>query len=347
MARSWRRLRGFTLIELLVVIAIIAVLIALLLPAVQQAREAARRSTCKNNLKQLGLAVHNYIDGSKQIPGGFNSSWGAPNYKGNQFVYLMPFNDQGPLYKSLDFVNLAGIDWWRVPKSNLAPNAGFDTDSACWPAKKTYESLCCPSYAAGRSTNWGMINHNYAFSMGSQQMDSPNGGNCNAAGTQANPGFYFIPGGYFGNGQAGHGNTVDPNIVSGVVSRQGWGAKLAQVTDGLSSCILAGEVMPECSDHAQAYGPLSPNSLWMATTAPINYPTCPDEYAKALAAADPNANCKQPNNWTTSNGFKSKHKGGAHFVMCDGAVRFLNDNIAYATYQRLGSRRDGLAVNSF
>ena len=79
MARSWRRLRGFTLIELLVVIAIIAVLIALLLPAVQQAREAARRSTCKNNLKQLGLAVHNYIDTAKQIPGGGNSSWGAPN----------------------------------------------------------------------------------------------------------------------------------------------------------------------------------------------------------------------------------------------------------------------------
>lgn len=140
MVRSRMRLRGFTLIELLVVIAIIAILIALLLPAVQQAREAARRSTCKNNLKQLGLAVHNYVDVSKMIPAGFNiasvaGEWAAPVYKGNQFVFLLPYLDQGPLFKSLDFVNLAGIDWWRVPKSSLAPNAGFDTDSSCWVAK--------------------------------------------------------------------------------------------------------------------------------------------------------------------------------------------------------------------
>lgn len=344
MARSLRRLRGFTLIELLVVIAIIAVLIALLLPAVQQAREAARRSTCKNNLKQLGLAVHNYVDSSKQVPGGFNSSWGAPNYKGNQFVYLMPFMDQAPLYKSFDFVNLAGIDWWRVPKSNLAPgtggNAGFDTDGSCWAAKRNYESLQCPSHSEGRSTNWGMINHNYAFSMGAQQMDSPFG-NCQTAALS------WYPGGFLGNGQAGHGNTVDPNIVSGVVSRQGWGAKLAQISDGLSGTILAGEILPECNDHAQAYGPLSPNSLWMATNAPINFPTCPADFAKRTAAGDPNANCYNTNNWTVSNGFKSKHKGGSHFVMSDGAVRFLNDTIAYATYQRLGSRRDGQAIGEF
>jgi prepilin-type N-terminal cleavage/methylation domain-containing protein/prepilin-type processing-associated H-X9-DG protein len=344
MVRSRRRLRGFTLIELLVVIAIIAVLIALLLPAVQQAREAARRSTCKNNLKQLGLAVHNYIDIAKQIPGGGNSNWSAPNYKGNQFVYLLPYSDQGPLYKSLDFVNLAGIDWWRVPKSNLAPgtggNAGFDTDGSCWVAKKNYETWQCPSYTAGRSTNWGMINHNYAFSMGAQQMDSPFG-NCQTTA------FYWYPGGRYGDGQAGHGNTVDPNIVSGVVSRQQWGAKLGQINDGLSTVILAGEVLPECSDHSQAYGPLSPNSLWFATNAPINYPSCPDDYAKATAKGDPNANCKNTNNWTVSNGFKSKHRGGAHFVMCDGAVRFLNDSIAYDTYQKLGSRRDGLAIDRF
>ena len=112
-----------------------------------------------------------------------------------------------------------------------------------------------------------MINHNYSFSMGAQQMDSMFG-NCQTAA------LYWYPGGFLGNGQAGHGNTVDPNIVSGVVSRQQWGAKLGQITDGLSLVILAGEVLPECSDHAQAYGPLSPNSLWMATNAPINFPSC-------------------------------------------------------------------------
>ena len=346
MVRSRMRLRGFTLIELLVVIAIIAILIALLLPAVQQAREAARRSTCKNNLKQLGLAVHNYVDVSKMIPAGFNiasvaGEWAPPVYKGNQFVFLLPYLDQGPLFKSLDFVNLAGIDWWRVPKSSLAPNAGFDTDSSCWVAKKTFEALQCPSFGASRSTNWGYVNNNYAFSMGAQQMDTKYGGTCQAAGD------YWYPGGYFGDGQWGHGNTINPDWISGVASRGGWGARLAQVTDGTSGVILAGEILPNCGDHTQAHGPFSPNSVWIATNAPINYPTCPEDYNKYVAAGSPKAPCHNPDNWTLSMGFKSKHKGGAHFVMVDGSVRFLNDTIAYRTYQQLGSRRDGTAIGNY
>src|SRR3569832_1085053 len=102
---SRRRRPGFTLIELLVVIAIIAVLIALLLPAVQQAREAARRSQCKNNLKQFGLALHNYHDnykmfcpaymnpGSSACPGGVGNTRNATGY-----LYLLPYLDQAPLY---------------------------------------------------------------------------------------------------------------------------------------------------------------------------------------------------------------------------------------------------------
>ena len=95
-----QRRRGFTLIELLVVIAIIAILIALLLPAVQQAREAARRSQCKNNLKQIGLAIHNYHDVSRSFPfswmlgNDFNASvWG---------VMILPYLDQAPLYNRWD-----------------------------------------------------------------------------------------------------------------------------------------------------------------------------------------------------------------------------------------------------
>src|ERR1700743_3589678 len=90
--------RGFTLIELLVVIAIIAVLIALLLPAVQQAREAARRSQCKNNLKQIGLALHNYADASKTFPIGQQ----AANSKANWRVGLFPYLDQAPLFNAIN-----------------------------------------------------------------------------------------------------------------------------------------------------------------------------------------------------------------------------------------------------
>src|SRR5687767_15656460 len=106
---------GFTLIELLVVIAIIAILIALLLPAVQQAREAARRTQCKNNLKQLGLALHNYLDVHGRFPigqqfrgtwDGTNDSAGAAGNGGTGFAwgsYVLPFIDQAPLYNQFDF----------------------------------------------------------------------------------------------------------------------------------------------------------------------------------------------------------------------------------------------------
>lgn len=97
-----RKSRGFTLIELLVVIAIIAILIALLLPAVQQAREAARRTQCKNNLKQIGLALHNYSDVFGSFPIGVNSSfpggWGVSFWVG-----LLPYVEQGNVYSQMSF----------------------------------------------------------------------------------------------------------------------------------------------------------------------------------------------------------------------------------------------------
>lgn len=133
---GWLR-NGFTLIELLVVIAIIAILIALLLPAVQQAREAARRTQCKNNLKQLGLALHNYLDTHSKFPpaevhpgdfitGGRTGGWGG--IRGNWVVYLMPFYDQAPAYNTIDF------------SQSLVNNA---TNAAV--LGQNYEQLLCPS----------------------------------------------------------------------------------------------------------------------------------------------------------------------------------------------------------
>jgi len=105
-----KRHRGFTLIELLVVIAIIAVLIALLLPAVQQAREAARRTQCKNNLKQMGLALHNYHDVANTFPPGWISTWAQSptpaSYPGDSWgwpVFLLPYMDQGNIYNQINF----------------------------------------------------------------------------------------------------------------------------------------------------------------------------------------------------------------------------------------------------
>src|SRR6056297_544562 len=127
MVRSGRRRAGFTLIELLVVIAIIAILVALLLPAVQQAREAARRSSCKNNLKQLGLALHNYHD----THGMFPINWGT-GYDGTtnptssvQFswmTYILPYIEESALYDTINF-NEALDD----PNNNAAASTVIDT----------------------------------------------------------------------------------------------------------------------------------------------------------------------------------------------------------------------------
>ena len=95
--------KAFTLIELLVVIAIIAILVALLLPAVQQAREAARRTQCKNNLKQFGLALHNYHDVHNQFTANGMSGWTQQDYKGSNLTQLLPFIEHNALYSKIDF----------------------------------------------------------------------------------------------------------------------------------------------------------------------------------------------------------------------------------------------------
>ena len=334
-ARNSRR--AFTLVELLTVTAIIGILVALLLPAVQQAREAARRTQCRNNLHQLGVALHGYHDTHGMLPGTGNAIWAIPHYKGSYFVRLLPQLDQAPLYNTFDFENTQGLDLWQSPRTSL----GYDASGASNAFKQRIPVLDCPSYS-GPAAPWkGYATSNYALSMGAQRMDglgicrrySPYGG--------------YDPLGYFGTGacllpqgsiEGGHGNTIRGECTSGIVSRMGWSARLRDIADGTSMTIAAGEVRMDCSDHPFGWGPT--NGVWYATTAPINFPTCPRDPALPDG-------CHLPSNWNTSQGFKSQHEGGAHFLLADGAVRFLSENIDYPTYQRLGDRRDGEPVGEF
>jgi prepilin-type N-terminal cleavage/methylation domain-containing protein/prepilin-type processing-associated H-X9-DG protein len=364
--RFLRRWRGFTLIELLVVIAIIAVLIALLLPAVQQAREAARRSQCKNNLKQLGLAILNYESAAKQFPisSGHNwhSNWGSYGgsdglLRGSMLVMILPFTDQAPLYKEIDMtVPTTGSAYHGVPPSrrtypggpNPTTTYGRDANGYSLINHELIPGYLCPSYDGNQSvwSNTKITNYlpcdgaQYHWGNSSCYVDNPPP---NAPGVNGHEQ-------YFRNGMNGAwwGMTNDPNAVSGVFSAGGWAAKLSQITDGTANTIAMGEIRPNCTSWNQA-GWGSMLGAVASTMAPVNYDSCSTD--GAAPGRDHNGNlvagCGYYDNHQTSEGFKSKHGEGAHVVMCDGAVRFISKNIQYELYQRLGDRRDGRPITNF
>lgn len=212
--------RAFTLIELLVVIAIIAILIALLLPAVQQAREAARRSQCKNNLKQLGLAMHNYHDtfGMFAIGSGLDSTlnpWAAGVHrKGSQLVKILPYVDQAPLYNRIPWEG--DVDAWFFDTANGVRTMAIPT-------------FLCPSDTI--SVNTDRSHSNYLCSMGNQRMSDRSGWCSNQ-----------FPGNTLGTGSdVGHGSTLDMGRISGMFCRFASAARIRDAVDGTSNVILMGE----------------------------------------------------------------------------------------------------------
>ena len=351
--RKWKPLqRGFTLIELLVVIAIIAILVALLLPAVQQAREAARRTQCKNNLHQLGIAVHNYHDVYNQFPPTVFETWGPVNWsdasRGSHLVRILPFIEQDNLFKALNF-SLRGSAW-------TAANFEGQVD----PTGKLYRHYLIPAFQCPTDPQPKLDGHsaksNYAMSMGNQYMRAGNTpwGVCTQYGPQSggalgSPDYWRNT---VGTQVAVHGNTDNGSYVSGIVSRFNWAATITQISDGTSNTILAGEILGQCGDHSRN-GWFHFNSMWIATTAPVNFPiACVRESLKDVtwdegAARNGLTGCNHWQNWQTSQGFKSRHTGGAQFVLCDGSARFISETIDYVTYQRLGDRRDGQVVGDY
>jgi len=321
---------GFTLVELLVVIAIIGILIGLLLPAVQAVRAAARRMQCSNNLKQLTLALHNYHDTNQRFPMGAVheacATWSSvdPNHHGSFLIRLLPYIEQRAAYDACDFnqntshtsrVGAAGQfvhETWI--DTLICPS---DESPKYWGGNPLYQN------APGSTKNQKRATSNYAASMGNQRFGAcPFGGNM------------------FGNGPVFHGHDNTGGQISGVFSHCAWAASIEEITDGTSNTIALGEMRPKCSWHAMD-GWMHINSLWFATTCPINFPNCPGETGFV------DGNCNAPHAWSCDMGFKSKHPGGCHVSLCDGSVRFLTENVDYALYQRLGDRRDGEPLGSF
>jgi len=354
-SRSFDRRSAFTLVELLVVIAIIGILVGLLLPAVQAAREAARRMSCSNNLKQIGLALHNYHTTHGRFPlAGFQHvgtsreprTW-TDSSKGSQLVALLPYVEQEPLWKSFPMgsplmpmldPNPSNAEWSAWIRSNAVGSfmhGGVSVERSWHVVVPTY---ICPSYTGMDRWQWSdptWRDHrglsNYAPSIGAQAMPSQ-GNSCN-----------LYPGNVFGTGPNGHGNSHNGHGVSGFFTRGEISYRIEDIMnqDGTSNTIAMGEVLPHKSDH-HWNGWAHFNSLWTATTAPINFPI--------IGIGEPgwdsnyNTGCNAWANWQTSQGFKSQHGNGAQFVFGDGNVRMLSDSIDYITYQRLGCRRDGRPV---
>ncbi len=300
---------GFTLVELLVVIAIIGILIGLLLPAVQSAREAARRMQCTNHLKQVGLALQNYENNYGVYPFGAYMVWSGPEEdyrRGSILIRLLPFLEQQALYDAFDFDE-------TVTDSQTLGGSSEKIASVVVP---TY---VCPSDTHGGVSTSGRAYHNYVASHG----PTPSGNNPNClCGEDWEAGYAMAP--YSSN-------------AAGPFCRHPVCTRVADCRDGLSNTIFFGEVRPECSNHVNNGWAATNNGNGLAgTLIPINYDTCDSD-----GGASP---CNQPCNWNTEMGFKSQHSGGANFLLGDGSVHFFNETIDHQNYQYLGAKADGKPV---
>lgn len=291
-------IRGFTLIELLVVIAIIAILIALLLPAVQQAREAARRSECKNHLKQIGLALHNYHDINRAMPPGWfgvNAS-GQPDPNGptgwGWASQLLPMLDNAPLYNQCNFNVSVGDSVNETPRTTVLHfyRCPSDTGPDEWELHAAGGGAALARFATA----------NYVANFGTEKLEG-----CTMLG-------------------AGQQCRSDGTFYHNSATR------FRDITDGLSTTFLVGE--------RRTVADRDWYSAWAGVVAAGD-----DPFVRILGSTD-----HVPNSPATHfDDFGSYHSGGAHFLMGDGAVRFVSDHIDLGVYQSLATRQGGEAVSQF
>jgi len=332
---------GFTLIELLVVIAIIAILIALLVPAVQKVREAAARTQCVNNLKNMGLAMHSYHDVVKHFPVGEynddNNQWGWN-------AYLLPYIEQGPLYAAL--TNKASGDRMYIPpnqgggpNSDLIPVFGnpnidnihganatvgrcdtnfniLNTDGT--PVIKTIIAvLLCPSDSLPKFKQNGAAKSNYLGNMGNTSLWGSTTFGC---------------GGVLGNRNNGMLLYANENDNTYVVT-------MGQVSDGTSNTVMIGEVT-ESTNVSSANNNNARFPVWCGGQGGgCNGTTDIGSTLRIMDAA-------YPLNSGLDQAFGSQHSGGANFAFADGTVRMLQTNISTVTYAALASRNGKESVSA-
>jgi len=320
------RRKGFTLIELLVVIAIIAVLIALLLPAVQAAREAARRAQCVNNLKQLGIAMHNYHDVMGSFPSGLylHPAYSTgPAWNNASWLLLMsPQMEQQSLYNATNFNVMFGVNvlFGWAPVYYGEQNSTVRTTIV--------STLNCPSDPSPKidTTNADEIWNDPGA--GTSYVGNV-GDNCLLCAPAANTVSFCPAAGY-----TCRGPQLADGGGSGIFWRYGSNVAVRDVLDGTSNTFAAGEQIMavtrwNCWVHA--------NQSVGTTAMPLNYKW-----------VNKGANPPYPdvNDWGHQYTFRSMHPGGGNFLMCDGSVKFIKQTISFPIYQALSTRAQSEIISS-
>jgi len=333
--------RGFTLIELLVVIAIIAVLIALLLPAVQSAREAARRMQCVNNLKQLGLAMHNYHSSIGSFPiGRMGENYTYPKFitpNANRRTWalsILPYLEQGSVYQAVNF----SVSYYEAPNTTVLrtqvatfhcpsdPNTnimelGSPTGSAANQAKERFKS--------NYMVNWGNTHFN--------QVDTANG----SGGVHWNYPDPFV-------GPLGDTVSFGGAPFAGNVSKT-----VANIVDGTSNTLLMAEVVvtSDTSDdktldiRGDFFNDDQCCAVFMAYTAPNS--KTPDNLGYCNYPFSTNPPCLTVNTKTpTFSAARSYHSGGVNALLADGSVRFFKNSINLQSWRSLSTTMGGEVVSS-
>ena len=346
------RKQGFTLIELLVVISIIAVLISLLLPAVQQAREAARRTQCKNNLKQMGLAIHNYADVYNAFPMGYlgvpaltspATPCSAVNYQIAQVtplpasgavtftatgqgwgwgVYILPYIDQGNLYNAL---NVGGTQ------------AVCDNGGPTGVGNAALQRTKIPAYVCPSATDPDL----------NPTRDASTTPNNPSAHAKSN---YRAIGGvnFYGLETDKTKTQVFSGVVTNTVGLKGTfgdGAligcvRIRDITDGLSNTLAIGECYRRDADsNLQAFDGTKfelVGGMWIG---------CPADTFQSAVVGQLLPTASFQVNGTSINSYASRHSGGGQFLNADGSARFISQNMDSSILSRMGTINDGVVVS--
>ncbi len=324
---------AFTLVELLVVIAIIGVLVGLLLPAVQSAREAARRMQCSNNLKQMSLAAHNYVDTHKSLPvGEYSCCWGT------WILQLLPFAEQNNLFAMYQYNGM------MVDNAAVAGGGTRYGNTVNLPVTRTQVPMyTCPSDSVSGSPNLrsGITFHNYVANHGNTSLSriSPLGTTSTGA-----PNIYGgAPFSFVGLSQAG-------NPASGTKPMN---IKFGEITDGLSNTLMFSETVQGKSNDLRGFSWWNGGAHFSTFLAPNS--RSPDileniAYCFGIPGAagyNPlNPPCAAPTTALPSTiAARSRHVGGVQSSMCDGSVQFISNSINLDTWRALSTAYGGETVS--